>query len=204
MDLPFLPIRMEMRNPPLCISHPSSQKKRAQKTSSITVRKNQWHRRKLSPEKSVRKSDAGGRHSCLPPCDIAKDLIYTISKIRTTLLGLRSVRGWHETGFILNSFPHQPTSGNHTFILAATDYFSKWAEAVPLKSVTGSRFHPHQYHIQIWDPRILFSIQKRKTMGREVSNHTELLYGIQSATQWTCWSVQQDAMHDIDEGRLQE
>lgn len=61
MDLPFLPIRMEMRNPLLCISHPSSQKKRAQKTSSITVRKNQWHRRKLSPEKSVRKSDADQR-----------------------------------------------------------------------------------------------------------------------------------------------
>lgn len=70
----------------------------------------------------------------------------------------------------------------------------------------GSRFHPHQYHIQIWDPRILFSIQELNhvKIRREVSNHTELLYGIQSTTQWTCRSVQQDAMHDIDEGRLQE
>jgi hypothetical protein len=28
-----------------------------------------------------------------------------------------------------------PSSGGHRFILAATDYFSKWAEAVPLREI---------------------------------------------------------------------
>jgi len=28
-----------------------------------------------------------------------------------------------------------PTSRGHRFILAITDYFSKWAEAVPLKEI---------------------------------------------------------------------
>ena len=31
-----------------------------------------------------------------------------------------------------------PSSKGHSFILAATDYFSKWAEAVPLKEVKAS------------------------------------------------------------------
>ncbi|XP_058217951.1 uncharacterized protein LOC131328970 [Rhododendron vialii] len=41
-------------------------------------------------------------------------------------------RGWalNEIGKI-----YLPSSGNHTYILVATDYFTKWAETVPLKSV---------------------------------------------------------------------
>jgi len=31
-----------------------------------------------------------------------------------------------------------PTSKGHQFILAITDYFSKWAEAIPLKEVKTS------------------------------------------------------------------
>lgn len=31
-----------------------------------------------------------------------------------------------------------PSSGGHKFILAATDYFSRWAEAVPLREVKSS------------------------------------------------------------------
>ncbi|KAL0306898.1 UNVERIFIED_CONTAM: hypothetical protein Sradi_6107100 [Sesamum radiatum] len=31
--------------------------------------------------------------------------------------------------------PLMKSSGGHLYILAATDYFSKWAEAVPLKEV---------------------------------------------------------------------
>lgn len=30
-----------------------------------------------------------------------------------------------------------PSSQGHTFIITATDYFTKWVEAVPLRSTTG-------------------------------------------------------------------
>lgn len=34
-----------------------------------------------------------------------------------------------------------PSSREHRFILAATDYFSKWSEAVPLKEVKATDLH---------------------------------------------------------------
>ena len=42
-------------------------------------------------------------------------------------------RGWG-IGLIGQIFP--PTSKGHKFILVATDYFTKWVEAIPLKTVT--------------------------------------------------------------------
>ena len=42
-------------------------------------------------------------------------------------------RGW---GIDLISQIYPPSSKNHKFILVATDYFTKWVEAIPLKNVT--------------------------------------------------------------------
>ena len=42
-------------------------------------------------------------------------------------------RGW---GIDIIGQIYPSSSKGHRFILAATDYFSKWVEAVPLKSVT--------------------------------------------------------------------
>ena len=45
-------------------------------------------------------------------------------------------RGW-EIDLIGQIYP--PSSKNHKFILVATDYFTKWVEAIPLKNVTQKR-----------------------------------------------------------------
>ena len=42
-------------------------------------------------------------------------------------------RGW---GIDLIGQIYPPSSKNHNFILVATDYFTKWVEAIPLKNVT--------------------------------------------------------------------
>jgi hypothetical protein len=44
-----------------------------------------------------------------------------------------SFRGWG-IDLIGQIFP--PSSRGHKFILVATDYFTKWVEAIPLKTVT--------------------------------------------------------------------
>ncbi|KAL0366241.1 UNVERIFIED_CONTAM: hypothetical protein Sradi_3514200 [Sesamum radiatum] len=52
------------------------------------------------------------------------------------------------------------SSAGHIYILAATDYFSKWSEAVPLKEVKKENLgglHPCQHHLQIWSPRYIIT-----------------------------------------------
>ncbi|KAL4190464.1 hypothetical protein AMTRI_Chr07g24910 [Amborella trichopoda] len=53
-----------------------------------------------------------------------------------------------------------PSPMGHVFILAATDYFSKWVEAVPLKQVPGTTvayFDPHHIIYRFGVPdRIIF------------------------------------------------
>jgi len=44
-----------------------------------------------------------------------------------------SFKGW---GIDLIGQIYLPSSKNHKFILVATDYFTKWVEAIPLKNVT--------------------------------------------------------------------
>ena len=46
-----------------------------------------------------------------------------------------AVRGW-ATDLIGQIYP--PSSKEHKFILVATDYFTKWVEAIPLKKVTSA------------------------------------------------------------------
>ena len=44
-------------------------------------------------------------------------------------------RGW---GIDLIGQINPPSSKNHKFIVVATDYFTKWVEAIPLKNVTSA------------------------------------------------------------------
>ena len=46
---------------------------------------------------------------------------------------------------------YPPSSKNHKFILVATDYFTKWVEAIPLKSVTSKEMIEFvKEHIIYW------------------------------------------------------
>ncbi|XP_058189360.1 uncharacterized protein LOC131306947 [Rhododendron vialii] len=47
------------------------------------------------------------------------------------------VKPWPFRGWAIDVIGkiYPPSSGNHTYILVTTDYFTKWVEAVPLKSV---------------------------------------------------------------------
>ena len=53
--------------------------------------------------------------------------------------------------------PLQKSSGGHLYILAASDYFSKWAEAVALKEVkkeNAENFIPVKYYLSFWHPSL--------------------------------------------------
>ena len=46
---------------------------------------------------------------------------------------------------------YPPSSKNHKFILVATDYFTKWVEAIPLKNVTSKEMIEFvKEHIIYW------------------------------------------------------
>ena len=62
-----------------------------------------------------------------------------------------SFRGW-AIDLIGQIYP--PSSKGHKFILVATDYFTKWVEAIPLKKVTSANmigFCERAHHLPIWD-----------------------------------------------------
>ena len=47
------------------------------------------------------------------------------------------------------------SSKGHQWVLAATDYFTKWVEAVPMRTVASRdviSFEKRAHHSQIWDP----------------------------------------------------
>ena len=41
---------------------------------------------------------------------------------------------------------HPPSSGQHKWILTATDFFTKWVEAVPTRRATGYNYFPSRKH----------------------------------------------------------
>src|SRR6185437_6444170 len=53
-------------------------------------------------------------------------------------------RGW---GMDMIGQINPSSSKGHQWVLAATDYFTKWVDAVPMRSVPSRTHHP-----QIWDP----------------------------------------------------
>jgi hypothetical protein len=59
-------------------------------------------------------------------------------------------RGW---GVDMIDKINPPSSKGHQYILTITDYFTKWVEAIPMKSVTSKDVINFQraFYSQVWD-----------------------------------------------------
>ena len=69
-------------------------------------------------------------------CQQFGDLQLVTAALMHSIIKPWPFRGW-ELDFINQINP--PFSKGHRFVLVATDYFTKWAEAVPLKNMTHKR-----------------------------------------------------------------
>uniref|UniRef100_A0A2N9HJV8 Uncharacterized protein n=1 Tax=Fagus sylvatica TaxID=28930 RepID=A0A2N9HJV8_FAGSY len=82
-------------------------------------------------------------------CQMQANLIHTHP---TNLQNMATPWPFHTWGLDLIG-PINPPSGGYIWILAATEYFTKWVEAIPLRKATGAavaNFIPGAYHHQIW------------------------------------------------------
>ena len=82
-------------------------------------------------------------------------------------------RGW---GLDFIGMIHPPSSKGHRFVLVATDYFTKWSEAIPLKSMTHEEVIKiitehiiHRFDI----PQTLTTDQGSSFMAKEVKEFAE-------------------------------
>jgi hypothetical protein len=77
------------------------------------------------------------------------------------------IKPWRFCGWGLDFIGqiHPPSSKGHHFVLVATDYFTKWTEAVPLKNMT------HKEVIDFITEHIIrrFSIPQTLTIDQETS-----------------------------------
>ena len=82
-------------------------------------------------------------------------------------------RGW---GLDFIGQIHPPSSKGHQFVLAATDYFTKWSEAVPLKNMTHKEviefITKHIIH-RFGIPQTLTTYQGTSFMSKEVKDFAE-------------------------------
>ncbi|XP_027343131.1 uncharacterized protein LOC113855699 [Abrus precatorius] len=90
------------------------------------------------------------------------------------------IKPWPFRGWALDLVAqiHPPSTKGHKYIIVAVDYFSKWAEAVPLKEVTQSdvvnfidEYIIHRFGI----PETLTTDQGTVFVGRKVTQYAESL-----------------------------
>jgi hypothetical protein len=81
-------------------------------------------------------------------------------------------RGW---GIDLISQINPPSSKGHKFVLLATDYFTKWVEAIPLKKVTSEIWLSLSKSISFTDLEFLRQLQKIREFSLHLQSSEILL-----------------------------
>ncbi|XP_027359296.1 uncharacterized protein LOC113867964 [Abrus precatorius] len=89
------------------------------------------------------------------------------------------IKPWPFRGWALDLIGqiHSPSTKGHKYIFVAVDYFTKWAEAVPLKEITQSdvnfidEYIIHRFGI----PETLTTDQGTVFIGRKITQYTESL-----------------------------
>uniref|UniRef100_A0A2N9G531 Uncharacterized protein n=1 Tax=Fagus sylvatica TaxID=28930 RepID=A0A2N9G531_FAGSY len=89
--------------------------------------------KKLATRPTMKKDTADFVKSC-HTCQLQANLIHTHP---TSLQNMATPWPFHTWGLDLIG-PINPSSGGYIWILVATEYFSKWVEAVPLRKATGA------------------------------------------------------------------
>ena len=90
------------------------------------------------------------------------------------------IKPWPFRGWALDfvGMIHPPSSKGHRFVLVATDYFTKWSEAVPLRNMTHKEviqfITEHIIH-RFGIPQTLTTDQGTSFMAKEVKQFAELL-----------------------------
>jgi hypothetical protein len=81
-------------------------------------------------------------------------------------------RGW---GIDLIGQINPPSSKGHKFVLLATDYFTKWVEAIPLKKVTSEIWLSLSKSISFTDLEFLRQLQKIRELSLHLQSSEILL-----------------------------
>jgi hypothetical protein len=94
------------------------------------------------------------------------------ANVINSIVKLWPFRGWGQD--IIGEI-HPESSKGHQFILVATDYFTKWTEAVPLRNMTHREVSFVQEHIIYWFgvPQTVTTDQGPSFMSHQFSYFTE-------------------------------
>ena len=108
-------------------------------------------------------------------CQVLGDAIHTHPNV---LQDMTTSWPFHTWGLDLIG-PINPPSNGHIWILVATEYFTKWVKAIPLKKATGAAMANFiQKHIitRFGIPRRLISDNGTPFINKDMKNLTEACY----------------------------
>jgi hypothetical protein len=148
------------------------------------------------------KKDAANFVKTCHTCQVQANLIYTHP---TSLQNMTKPWPFHTWGLDLIG-PINPASSGYIWILVATEYFTKWVEAITLRRATGAAVANFiQEHIitHFGIPYKLISdngtpfIQRCEGSARTLSSQVSTLHTLLPSKQWASQSHKQNAITDL-------